>query len=311
MNEAISLCGFNCGICPAFKPNIRSDEDRLKVDEGWKKFHRTRGWIYKEPYCAGCFNIPDKPPLWSTCYIRRCVLTNNVENCGKCADYLCPRIKNMIHATKAIAKRTEKTGTPEEYQEYAFPYLNETRLEAIHQQFIKTTYTPEVQSVNTSTVRFPVNLNQQKLSGIQTDEGKLQGILQSLHSTLESMMTLHCKTPGGQEQELKLNKESTKFLWIIGRYGRLLADEELQIEITLKELKNHLKYGKYRVKKKLQELTEHKIDGDFLEDRIQIRFSEEPEMVIALQNYINILLEKSTERRAYSKFWKADMSVFS
>lgn len=38
MNTKISLCGFNCGICPAFKPNIRSEEDRLKVDESEKEY---------------------------------------------------------------------------------------------------------------------------------------------------------------------------------------------------------------------------------------------------------------------------------
>ncbi len=33
-NEAISLCGFNCGIYPAYKLNLKIDKDRVKVDEG-------------------------------------------------------------------------------------------------------------------------------------------------------------------------------------------------------------------------------------------------------------------------------------
>jgi hypothetical protein len=61
-------------------------------------------------------------------------------------------------------------------------------------------------------------------------------------------MTLHCKTPGGQEQELKRNKDNIKFLWIVGRHGKLLTDNgKPLIVITLKELKFHIKYGKYRV----------------------------------------------------------------
>ncbi|MHA2203345.1 MAG: DUF3795 domain-containing protein, partial [Candidatus Hodarchaeales archaeon] len=137
MNTKISLCGFNCGICPAFKPNIRSEEDRLKVDEGWKKFHKTRGWVYEEKYCQGCFNAPETP-LWSGCYIRKCVLTNNIGNCGDCPDYPCPRIKNMIHITKKIAERTKKEGTEEDYQKFGLPFLSEPKLDELHQEFIKT-----------------------------------------------------------------------------------------------------------------------------------------------------------------------------
>ncbi len=311
MNEAISLCGMNCGICPAYKTNLKSDEDRLKVDEGWKKFHRTRGWTYKQSYCEGCFNIPESPPLWSNCYIRKCVLNNKVENCGFCLDYPCPRVTNISHATNNIAKRTRKTGTEKEYEKFALPYLNEPRLQEMHQKIIKTVQDTVFHPINTSTLSFPPTLDPKTLSGTKLEPKKFKVALQNLHAVLGKIMTLHCKTTGGQEQELKRNKDNAKLLWVIGRYGTLLTDNDIpSVEITLEDIKKRLRYGKHKTKWKLQELTVHGIEGDYLEDRIRIKFLEKPETSIVLQNYTKLLLENNSERKAYSKFWKGNMGIF-
>ncbi|MFW9904132.1 MAG: DUF3795 domain-containing protein [Candidatus Thorarchaeota archaeon] len=302
MNSKISLCGFNCGICPAYKTNIKTDEDRIKVDEGWKKFQKTQGWVYKEKFCYGCFDAPETP-LWKSCYIRKCVLANNVENCGYCPDYPCPRIKNMIHITKKIAERTIKEGTQEDYQKFGLPFLSEPRLEELHQEYNKTILDTESQPVNSITLDFPPYLDQRFVS-----QSKM---LQVLHSTLKSILTLHCKTPGGQEQELKKNKEILKFLWIFGRYGNLITDNnQLIVEITPKELKKHLKYGKWRTQRKLQELATHGIDGHYTSDKVTISFTKNDQLAPLLQDYVQNLLKNYNERTAYSKFWKADMTLF-
>ncbi|MFX0200538.1 MAG: DUF3795 domain-containing protein [Candidatus Hodarchaeota archaeon] len=312
MGETISLCGFNCGICPAYKPNLKSDEDRVKIDEGWKNFHKTRGWTYKAAYCEGCFNIPEKAPLWSSCPIRTCVLNNDVENCGFCLDYPCPRINNMIHATQLIAKRTREKGTQEDFQKFALPHLNKSRLEEVHQKVSKIIQGTEFQPVNTSTISFPSKLNPKKLTGTQLEPEKFTEALRNLHSTQKSIMTLHCRTPGGQEQELKRNKDNTKFLWVIGRHGKLLDNEDdLSIEITTDKIKKNLRYSKYKIKRILPELVKHGIDGNYINDKVRIRFTEQPETTIALQLYKQLLLDNYSERTAYSRFWKADMSVFS
>ncbi|MFX0052516.1 MAG: DUF3795 domain-containing protein [Candidatus Hodarchaeota archaeon] len=311
MNDAISLCGFDCGICPAFKDNLKSENDRIKVDEGWKKFHRTRGWVYKERFCNGCFDIPEISPLWSTCFIRKCVLTNNIKNCGYCLDYPCPRIKNMIRVINKIAERTRKSGTSEDFQLFALPHLNEPRLDEIYDQFIKTVTESDIKQESPSTINFSSFLNLDTLSGVGIRPETIREALQNLYSTIESMLTLQCKTSGGQEQEIKRKKENTKFLWIVGRHGRLLTDnEEVSIEISKKDIKKYLKYGKNKTERKLQELTDHGIEGDYLKDKVRIKFVNKPETAIILQKYIECLLENNSERTAYAKFWKADMSIF-
>ncbi len=312
MNEAISLCGFNCGICPAYKPNLKSDEDRMKVDEGWKKFHKTRGWVYKDPFCNGCFNEPQNAPLWSSCPIRKCVFGNNIENCGYCPDYPCSRISNMIRVTSSIAKRTKKIGNEEDFQKFALPYLGKTKLDEIHQQFVETTQDTEYYPVNTTTISFPSKLNIENVVDTQLRPEQFEKALQSLHSTIDSIMTFHCRTPGGQEQELKRNKERAKFLWIVGRYGKLQTKvDDYIIEITVTDIKQYLRYGKYKLQKKLDELTQHGIEAVYFGDKVTIKFSEDSEIALVFQKFINSLLVKYKERTAYTRFWKADMTVFT
>jgi hypothetical protein len=162
--------------------------------------------------------------------------------------------------------------------------------------------------MNTHTIKFPPNINQEFLLQSQIEDPEY---LQSLHSYLESVLTLQCRSPGGQEQELKQKKELLKFLWIIGRYGNLITDNDKpSIEITMKELKQYLKYGKWRTQRKLDELAPHGIDGHYFSDKIGIKFTKNYQTTILLQKYIQILLENNSERSAYSKFWKADMNVF-
>lgn len=311
MDEDISLCGFDCGICPAYKPNLKSDKDRNVVDKGWKRFHRSRGWTYDRPYCEGCFSTPDRTPLWSTCPVRKCVLKNNVENCGYCLDYPCPRVNWLIHATTLIAERTKKEGTQEDYERFALPYLNKARLNGIHERVKKAAGEFKSQPVNTSTVPYPSHLNPKTFSGTKLKPDEFREMMRKLHSKLEEMMTLRCRTQGGQEQEMKRKKEGLKFIWVIGRFGRLMVGDGPVFEITEGEIKKWLKYGKHRIKQKLQELADYGLESKYIGDKIEMKFVEKPKVALALRHYIKLLLKNHSERAAFSKFWKADMSVFS
>lgn len=311
MNDAISVCGFNCGLCPAYKPNLKSEEDRLKVDDGWKNFHKTRGWVYKDHHCEGCFNDPQQAPLWSSCPLRKCVLGNKIDNCGYCLDYPCPRLNNMTRVINVIAERTRKTGTEDDFQKFVLPHLSQSRLDEINQKFMESQPT-DYHPVNTTTIRFPAQLNPKALAEAALNVQEFQTALHNLHFLLESIMTLHCRTIGGQEQELKRNKEIAKFLWVIGKHGKLrVKDEGCSIEITPVTIKNQLRYGKYRLQRKLEELSRFQIESSYSEDMVTIRFSEKPETAIVLQKYMQFLLEKYKERTAYTKFWKADMWLFT
>jgi hypothetical protein len=216
----------------------------------------------------------------------------------------------MIHTINVIAERTKKYGTEEDFQKFALPYQSKSRLDENHLKFIETTPDTEYHPVNATTISFPSQLNPETLTVILKLE-KSQEFLECLHSILGSILTLHCRTPGGQEQELKRNKEKLKFLWVVGKNGKLQTKDGYSIEITAAEIKERLRYGKYRTQRKLEELTQHGIENSFIEDIITIKFSEKPETAIVLQNYIKYLLASYKKRTAYTRFYKADMSIFT
>jgi hypothetical protein len=57
-------------------------------------------------------------------------------------------------------------------------------------------------------------------------------------------------------------------------------------------------------------LEDHTIKADIIDDRITINFEGYPETAFTLKKYQNSLLEENSERTAFSKFWKADLSIF-
>ena len=310
MPERISLCGFNCGCCPAYKTNLDSEEDRARVHEGWKKFHRTRGWSYEEPHCQGCFSDPDTPPLWKSCPTRKCALMNKVENCGTCLDYPCPRIGWLSNAGKVLAERTRKEGTEEDFERFALPHQSRERLEEIHKRVLESRDTMEPQPVNTTTMPLPGSLDPGTLAGAGLGQEKAEEALEVLHTVLTNMMDLHCRTPGGREQEMKKRKEDVKVLWALGRHGELEGDPDPGIGVPLEDLASHLRFGKYKLKRMLRELAAYGVESELKEDRVRASFSRNPWATILLKHYTRLLLEEHGERAAYSRFLKADMSAY-
>jgi hypothetical protein len=144
--------------------------------------------------------------------------------------------------------------------------------------------------VNTSTVSFPSKLNSKALSATQLDPRKIEDALRKLRATLESMLTLYCRTPSGREQELKRKKENAKLLWTIGKYGKLeTIDDEPSILITLADFKEHIGYGKHKLKTQLQELSKHGVEGTHNKGKIRVRFAEKTAAAFALKHYTRLL----------------------
>jgi len=327
MDDIISLCGFKCNICPAYKSNIKTESDRARVDEGWKKFHCSPGWIYEEEYCEGCsngFRYSEKPPLRDYCAIRRCALLNKVENCGRCFDYPCPRIKRFIHGVNLIAERTRRIGTKEEYDTFVQPHLNKDRLDKINEEFKKEfKERPAIKEVY-SLDEIAIKINPKILDKFQCKEkigveykerididDVKEGILE-LYTLLRKVMTLKCHTPGGREQELKEREDDMLFLFITGVIGKIekdIAINQPYLEVEVDKL-NVFGYKKYQVSRKVREMSEFDLTGIF-EEKLKIYFMKNPNVVISLKFYVDVLLDEYSKKEAFSKFKKADMSVFA
>jgi len=308
----IALCGFNCSLCPAFQANLKSEPDRIEVDTGWKKFHHSKGWIYEANYCQGCSTSPEFKPLWSGCPVRKCVRLNQVDNCGCCPDYPCPRINNLIHVCHLIAERTREKGTATDFEKFALPYQNQKTLNRIHQQYLSSLTKTKSPSVTKVTLPLPAALKPESFISTQLNPQEFFEGVRHLHTILEDMLTIYCQTPGGQAQELKRNKDTAKLLWTIGIYGETTgAAENLQVTISFQKVKETLGFGKYKLKQKMKDFSKHKIDSQLFADHLKIYFPQFPITALVLQHYTQRLIQAYGPKKAFSHFWKADLQVLA
>jgi hypothetical protein len=97
MAEKISVCGLDCGACPAYQATQKNDDaERKKVAETWSKEYGAD--IKPEDInCDGCTSKTG--PYFSNCNvceIRKCGLEHSVENCAHCGDYACDKLTKFF-----------------------------------------------------------------------------------------------------------------------------------------------------------------------------------------------------------------------
>ena len=314
MKNIISVCGFSCSKCPAFNDNIKSEQDRKIVDEGWKKYHKTKGWVYEQPYCDGCFASEDLKPLWSNCHIRKCAIQNKVKYCGYCADFPCNRVAQLHAHMENLAEKARVIGNEDDYKKFIEPFLGKERSEHLHNEAIDQKLIIESPKV-IDAIDFPSNLNDlPHRMDINHDDYK-EG-LKNLYKVLRNILTLTSKTEGGREIERKKVKERLIILYIIGRYGELIKSMESNfLTLPLDIIRENLRMGKVAIRNRLEKLRSHGINFDFGEKDSILKLSFSDEVIgttvpRALKYYIEFLLSKNSERKAYSFFSKADMSQY-
>jgi hypothetical protein len=314
MNNIIGVCGFSCSKCPAYKDNIKSEQDRKIVDEGWKKYHKTKGWVYIQPYCDGCFASEDLKPLWSGCHIRKCAIQNSVTYCGYCADFPCNRVTQLHDHMENLAERARLIGNEDDYNKFIEPFLGKIRSELLHIDAVDQKLIIESPPV-IDAIDFPSNLNvlshNKDINRNDYEEG-----LKNLHKILTNILTLTRKTEGGRIFERKQVKERLKILFIIGRYGEVIKSMEGNfLKLSLDTIIENLKMGKVAIRNRLEKLKSHGINFDFSEKDSIIKLSFSNEVIgstvpHALKYYIEFLLSKNSERKAKSSFSKGDMSQY-
>jgi len=123
MKEKIGFCGYRCQICPAYKDNITSQEDKQKVSNGWFKHYGFR-IPAEDIYCDGCLAEDCSNPrrIDLECKVRACALQHKVSNCAHCDDFICEKLSEKIIDTQKIAKRVGGSIPQEDYERFVKPY---------------------------------------------------------------------------------------------------------------------------------------------------------------------------------------------
>lgn len=124
MNEILSKCGYRCDLCPAYRENVKSEEDKKIVSEGWK---RLFGFEVppNEVECVGCHNKGQHAD--TGCPVRPCAIEKGIESCAFCNNFECNSLKTRTGFLDDYLKK-DINASDEDYKRYILPYASKERL---------------------------------------------------------------------------------------------------------------------------------------------------------------------------------------
>lgn len=267
MKDLFSKCGINCGRCPSYKENLKTDEDRQRCSDGWHKYLGFRLSPEKLLSCDGCQMPNDENParyFKFGCYIRKCAEKNNAETCAHCSGYPCEDVKLRGSSISSVAVAS-RLGIPEEaipeedYLTFIEPYEGLKHLDAI-----RASLSPEdiVEMTKPSPVRarhFPGDL---PFSEEETAAFK------DVHQLLANVISISGDTHARHTILKKSRKYLLKLLWAFGLYGELYEKGSyltLDSETYYAQMKGVPFYSTWEtVKQRFKLLKEHGVHCDLV-----------------------------------------------
>lgn len=229
MKDLFAKCGNNCGRCPSYKENLKTDEDRQRCSDGWEKYLGFRLSPGKLRLCDGCQAPDDENPVrYQNCYVRRCAVKNSVETCAHCSAYpQCEDVGMVSLSADAREKIAARLGIPipeEDYLTFIEPYENLKHLEDIHgslgaEEMVEPTKPPPFKP---KTVDFPEDppVSKEERSGFK-----------ALHQLIRTINTVDADTYVMQERLKKRRQYFLKLLWTFGLLGE--SEEEGGLHLVL------------------------------------------------------------------------------
>jgi len=132
MQPIVTRCGYRCDQCLAYRPNVEADPaNRQILSDGWFKYFGFR--IPPEDIlCDGC--MADNPWLIdSQCPVRPCVIARGLENCAKCEEYVCDKLRERLVVYEEVQQRAGVRIPSEDRERFIQPYENKARLDVLRQ----------------------------------------------------------------------------------------------------------------------------------------------------------------------------------
>ncbi|MFB0534156.1 MAG: DUF3795 domain-containing protein [Anaerolineae bacterium] len=326
MKELLAKCGCNCGRCPSYKGNLRTDEDRQRCSDGWYKYLGFRLSPGKLRLCDGCQASDDDDPVrYQNCYVRKCAIRNGVETCAHCSGYPCEDVKTLHEIQRAGAREriAARLGTPipeEDYLAFIEPYegikhLDEIRASLGLEDIVEMTKV----SSRPSIVDFPDDLpfSEEETSAFE-----------ALHRLLAAVESIEGVSYARQAALKKRRRHLLKMLWAFGRFGELEEGGSHLVIDSETYLAQGIHSGYSRMKDYFGVLEEYRVHcehvpltkegwltptGALRKGRWFIKMSFDDDAggvsaLNALQSYTTRLHEEYGQR-AFRYFSKADMRV--
>jgi len=123
MKEKMCFCGYRCELCPAYKDNISSDEDRQRTSDGWFRYYGFR-IPAEQIYCDGCSADGSSSPrrIDPECEVRACAMGRGLCNCAHCEDFICEKLSKKIQNPNKIVQRAGGSIPREDFERFVKPY---------------------------------------------------------------------------------------------------------------------------------------------------------------------------------------------
>ncbi len=226
MKDLFSKCGNNCGRCPSYRENLKTDEDRQRCSDGWKKYFGFRLSPSKLRLCDGC-QTPDNENQvrYQNCIVRRCAIFNGVETCAHCSAYPCEGLVALQDVNREeIEARLGAPILEEEYLTFIEPYENLKHLAEIRaslgaEEIVEPT---KPQPFKPKTADFPEDLPFSK---------EERSALKALHRLMRTINTVDADTYVMQERLKKRRQYILKLLWAFGLFGAFKEEGDSHLVI--------------------------------------------------------------------------------
>lgn len=222
MNDLIAVCGANCGHCPSYKNNVRTDEDRKRTSDGWHKYLGFRLSPEKLLRCDGCLMPTEENPVRyfkSGCYLRKCAEKNGVETCAYCSGFPCEdlRLHEAPYTREAIASQIgiSSNEIPEDdYLTYIEPYEGTKHLDAA-----RDSLAPE--DIVQMSKPFPKKPNPFPDLHLSHEEARA---FHNVYQLLSHIIAITGDTHARETVLEKRRKYLLKLLYVLGVHGKLKED---------------------------------------------------------------------------------------
>jgi hypothetical protein len=131
--EILTKCGYRCDLCLAYKENVKKDDQRAILSDGWYDLYGFR--IEPENiYCEGCVSCENPVLVDKNCPVRPCVISKSIENCSVCEDYICEKLEGRIVDRKKLEVKIGRDLSTLEYEKFVLPYESKHRLDKLRKK---------------------------------------------------------------------------------------------------------------------------------------------------------------------------------
>ena len=215
MYELVGKCGCICEICPLYKENLLTDEDKKNTSIGCGKYLNWNPTPEKLKQCWGCQSEEGFKYL-PKCNMRMCAFHNKVENCAYCSAFPCEDTQKF--SRELVEARLGKSVPEEEYLKFIKPWEGAKNLVKIRETLSNQDIVEmKPKSTNLRIVKFPEEIKRSK---------KDKTAFRTLHEIIKKIEPLKDLSYARLEVRKEIRKYLIKLLQLFGAKGELVKDQD-------------------------------------------------------------------------------------